>query len=166
MEVQILSLIVALLAVIVGPYVTYLITKKNLEFQFRTLIQEKWVTKLEDAAHSFLNSSSEWISKYPMLQDGSWEVKEPNKEIDRMLDSINSSIIKLEFLLDIEKENQALILEKVASMTSIIHSKVYDENSLSTLRKNHDTIISMLQKIFHEERTKMAKVFRKVNKRK
>ena len=34
MTIQILSLIIALLAVIVGPIITYRITKKNLEFQF------------------------------------------------------------------------------------------------------------------------------------
>ena len=53
MTVQILSLMIAMLAVIVGPVVTYRITKKNLEFQFRTLIQENWINKLELSAHSF-----------------------------------------------------------------------------------------------------------------
>lgn len=161
MTIQIISLIVALLAVIVGPLITYRITKKNLEFQFRTLIQEKWVIKLEEAAHLFLNTTSEWINKYPMLQDGSWKVENPNKEIDRMLDTINSTIIKLEFLLDNEKQDQAFILENVASMTSIIHSRVYDDSSLSKLRKNHDDIISTLQTIFHKERSKITNIFRK-----
>ena len=158
---QILLLIIAILAVIVCPIITYRITRKNLKFQFRTLIQENWLTKLEDAAHSFLNSSSEWISKFPALQDGTTGVNEVNKEIYRMLDRINSSIIKLEFLLNIEQYDQAFILENVASITTIIHSRVYDEISLSKLRKNHADIISVLQKIFHQERSKITIIFRK-----
>jgi len=160
MTIQILSLLIALLAVIVGPIITYRITKKNLEFQFRTLIKEHWVSKLEDVAHTFLNCTSEWMNKYPVIRDGSWYVENSNKEIDRMLDTINSSIIKLELLLDINKKDQAVILEKVADMTAIIHSKVYDDNSINTLRKNHDNIIDSLQKIFHKERTKIADIFR------
>jgi len=160
MTIQILSLIVALLAVIISPFVTYKITKKNLEFQFRTMIKEHWVNKLEDAAHMFLNSTSEWMNKYPVIQDGSWHVQDPNQEIDRMLDIIISSIIKLELLLDINKKDEAFILEKVAAMTAIIHSKVYDDNSINTLRKNHDDIIDSLQKIFHKEKTKIAEIFR------
>jgi|SRR3990172_13252329 len=160
MTIQIISLVIALLAVIVGPIITYRITKKNLEFQFRALIKEHWVSKLEDVAHTFLNCTSEWMNKYPVIGDGSWHVENPNKEIDRMLDTINSSIIKLELLLDINKKDQAVILEKVAAMTTIIHSKVYDDNSVSTLRKNHDEIIDNLQKIFHRERIQMANIFK------
>lgn len=160
MVIQILSLIIALLAVIVGPIITYRMTKKNLEFQFRTLIQENWVNKLEEAAHLFLNNTSEWISKYPGLQESSLRGIEVNKEIDRMLDSINSAIIKLEFLLDFNKKEQAVILDYVASMIKIVYSKKYDEDSISILRKNHDDIISELQKIFHQERSKITNIFR------
>ena len=160
MTIQIISLIIALLAVIVGPLITYRITKKNLEFQFRTMIKEQWVNKLEEAALLFLNTSSEWINKYPLIQNGSWQVENPNKEIDRMLDTINSAIFKLEFLLNDKKIDQELILKNVASMTSIIHSKVYDENSLSVLRANHSEIIDTLRKIFHDERSKMTDIFR------
>ena len=160
MTIQILSLIVALLAVIISPFVTYKITKKNLEFQFRTIIKEHWINKLEDAAHSFLNCTSEWMGKYPVIKDGSWQIENPNKEIDRMLDTIHSSIIKLELLLDINKKDQSIILDKVAAMSAIIHSKVYDDNSINTLRTNHDEIIDSLQNIFHRERTKIADIFR------
>jgi len=160
MTIQILSLVIALLAVIVGPYITYRITKKNLEFQFRTMIKEHWVKKLEDAAHIFLNTTSEWMNKYPMIQDGSWHVKDPNQEIDRMLDLIHSSIIKLQLLLNIEKKEQSAILDKVAIISSIVHSKVYDDNSIRTLRKTHDEMIDSLQIIFHKERTKIADIFR------
>ena len=160
MTIQVLSLVIALLAVIVGPIITYRITKKNLEFQFRTMIKEHWVNKLEDAAHMFLNSTSEWMNKYPVIKDGSWHLKDPNQEIDRMLDTIHSSIIKMELLLDINKKDQAIILDKVAVMSAIIHSKVYDDNSINTLRKNHNEMIDSLQIIFHRERTKIADIFR------
>lgn len=160
MAIQIISLLIALLAVIVGPIITYRVTRKNLEFQFRTMIKEHWVNKLEDTAHIFLESTSEWINKYPGIQDGSWQVINPNQEIYRMLDSIHSSIIKMELLLDVNKKEQSMILEKMAVMSSIIHSKVYDDNSIEILRNNHGEIIESLQIIFHSERTKIAKIFR------
>jgi len=160
MTIQIISLLIALLAVLVGPFITFYVTKKNLAFQFRSLVKEHWVNKLEDAAHSFLNSTSEWMNKYPVISDGSWQVENPNKEIDKMLDTINSSIIKLQLLLDTNKNSQGVILDKVAAMAAIIHSKVYDENSINTLRKNHNDVIDSLQEIFHKERTKMADTFR------
>lgn len=160
MTIQIISLIIALLAVIVGPIITNRRTKKNLEFQFGTMIKEHWVNKLEDAAHMFLNSTSEWMNKYPVIRDGSWHVQDPNQEIDRMLDTIHSSIIKMELLLDINIKKQSVILKKVAIMSDIIHSKVYDDNSINTLRKNHDEIIDSLQNIFHKERTKIAATFK------
>ncbi len=55
MAVQIISLVIALLAVIVGPIITYRITKKNLEFQFRSMTQGGWIDKLEATSLSFLN---------------------------------------------------------------------------------------------------------------
>ena len=129
MTIQILSLVVALLAVIISPFVAYRIAKKNLEFQFRTMIKEQWVNKLEDSAHMFLNTTSEWINKYPVIKDGSWHVQDANQVIDRMLDTIHSSIIKMELLLDINKKDQSVILDKIAVMSNIIHSKVYDDNA-------------------------------------
>jgi len=96
MTIQIITLIITLIAVIVGPIVTYRITKKNLEFKYLSMTQGKWIEKLEESSHSFLNSILEWIEKYPALEDGSRQSKEPNAEIDRMFDAINSSIIRLQ----------------------------------------------------------------------
>ena len=99
MTIQVLSLIIALLAVIVGPIISYRIAKKNLEFQFRSMTQEKWVDKLEKASHSFLCFTLEWIEKYRGLIDGSAQNKEPVPEINRTFDGINSSIKDQPFLI-------------------------------------------------------------------
>jgi hypothetical protein len=160
MTIQILSLIIALLAVVIGPIITYRITRKNLEFQFRSIIKEHWVNKLEDVGHSFLFSTSEWTDKYPRIKNGLIKVENSDKEIERMNDSIRTSIVKLELLLDIKKIDQSFLLDNVAIMADIINSRKFDEESISVLREKHNNIIDTLQKIFHQERSKMADIFR------
>ncbi len=160
MIIQILSLIIALLAVIIGPILTYRITRKNLEFQFRSIIKEHWVNKLEDVAHSFLFSTSEWTDKYPRIKNGLIKVDNPDQEIERMNDSIRTSVVKFELLLDIKKTDQSILLDNVVIMTDIIHSRKFDDESISLLREKNNNIIDTLQKIFHQERSKMANTFR------
>lgn len=160
MTIQILSLIIALLAVIIGPIVTYKVTKKNLEFQFRSLIQEKWVDKLEVSAIGFLTSSNEWIEKYRGIQDGSSKTKEPEREIDRMLDTINSYIIKLQLYLNTKKPLQNEILSNVIKMKAIINSKKFDEKSIAELKESYENIIENLKSILQEERSKITKIFK------
>lgn len=164
MTIQILSLIIAMLAVIVGPIVTYRITKRNLEFQFRTLIQEKWIDKLETTALEFLNSNVQWVEKYKGLMmrgaQGTITLGEVNQSIDSMLDSINSSIIKLQILLDDTKSIQKEIIEKSILMKSIVLKNDINEQNLNQLFESHETIIMNLKKIFQEERHKLTKTFR------
>lgn len=160
MTIQILSLLIALLAVLVGPILTYKKTKQQFEFQFRTSIKEHWVNSLEIAAHSFLLSTMEWIERYPALREASNITSVTNNEIDKMLKEINSSIIKLQLLLDEIKEEQKTILDNVTQIKSIVNKKEYDHNTIQTLRNHHDKIISTLKIIFHNERTKIAKLFR------
>lgn len=160
MAIEIFSLLIALMAVIVGPMISYRVTKKNLEFQFRSIIKEHWVNKLEDVAHSFLFSTSEWADKYPRIKNGLFKVDNPNLEIERMNDSIRTSIVKLELLLDIKKTDQSILLDNVANMVAIIDSRNFDDGSISKLREYNNNIIDTLQKIFHQERSKMADTFR------
>lgn len=160
MTVQILSLVIALLAVIVVPFVTLRKIKKEFEFQFRTNIKENWVNNLETAAHSFLYSTIEWIEKYPSIRESGNPSSENISEIDRMINAINSSIIKLQLLLDESKKEQGNILNSVVQMKSIINKKEYDVNTIQSLRNHHELIISTLKTIFHNERTKIANLFR------
>ncbi|MBM3712523.1 MAG: hypothetical protein FJW56_03690 [Actinobacteria bacterium] len=124
------------------------------------MTQEKWVDKLEESTHSFLNSSLEWIEKYRGLRDRSSQLKNPNIEIDRMLNAINSSIIKLQLLLDNNKPDQKCILDNVVEMKHIINDKSFENDSISRLRVCHENIIERLKNIFHEERNKIASIFR------
>lgn len=160
MTIQIISLVIALFAVIVGPIISYRIAKRNLEFQFRLSVPIKWLDKLEEAAHLFLYSSLEWIEKYPALQDGSSKVEFPNREIDRMLDSLGSSIIKLQLLLDTKKPLQQEILNNVITIKDIINKKTFDGGSISKLRTAHEIIVEKVKTVLQEERSKITKVFR------
>ncbi|MEK6552532.1 MAG: hypothetical protein AABZ54_03685 [Bacteroidota bacterium] len=164
MEIQIISLIIALAAVIVGPFVTYRITKKNLEFQFRTLTQEKWIDKLELEIVNYLYAITQWIEKYPSLMEKGQtdfsRVNEINLEIDRMLDEISISIIKLDLILDASISSQKIILNNVAEMKKIVNSKVYDKNSKARLMLLYDIIVEKAKTIFQDERKKTAKIFR------
>ena len=161
MSTETISLLIALAAVIVGPIVTYQITKKNLEFQFRTIIKEKWVDRLGEASHLFLTSVLEWIEKYRCIVDGSALVENQHSEIDRMFDNINSSIVKLQLLLDREKENQKEILELINKIKLIVDEKLFDEKTISELKTSHQDIVDKLNNLFHEERTKMADIYRR-----
>lgn len=164
MTTEIFSLTIALLAVIVGPIFTYKITKKNLEFQFRTITQEKWIDKLEEYASSYLENTVRWIEKYPgMIEMGknSPQVTEQmNVQIDNMLDEINSSIIKLSIILDDQKSDQKLIIDNVIQMKAIINSKVYNTENINVLKNSHEKIIENLKSIFHDERSKITNIFR------
>jgi hypothetical protein len=164
MEIQILSLIIAILAVIIGPFITYRITKKNLEFQFRTMTQEKWIDKLETKVGNYLNITIKWIEKYPdLIERGQKEpvqIKEINQEIDLMLDTINASVIKLDLILDSKSPHQKLIIDNVIKMKVIVNNKVFDKDSINELRKSHAIIIENAKAIFQEERSKIAKIFR------
>ena len=164
MTIQIISLLIALLAVIIGPYISNRSNKKNLEFQFRTKIKEQWVNKLEEAAVSYLNFTMEWIERYRALCD---KVKSDpstsnfvNNEIDRLLNGINSSFIMLQLHLRSEKPEQRVILDKATEMKEIVNKKSFNEEAISNLRECHENIISNLQNIFHKERSKMAETFR------
>lgn len=164
MVVEIISLCVALVAVIVGPIVSYKITKKNMEFQFRTLTQEKWIDKLEKATLDFMTSCVAWIEKYPAIKEKSEieleNIIEFNNQIDTMLDSINSSIIKIHILLDENKFDQKSILEKIFKMKSIINSKDFSGETIAILRELHVEIFNELKIIFSAERKKIAKIYK------
>jgi len=168
MTIQIISLIIALLAVIVGPIITYKITKSNLEFQFRTMTQSNWLTKLEDAILTFLTNSEQWIGKYPQLVESAKEdpskIDENNKEIDRLFDVISASIIKLQLFLDDQKSDQKSIMGSVVKIKEIINSKAFDEESINKIRTLHDSVIDNAKKIFKEERKKLTTTFRKEEK--
>ena len=159
MTIQIITLIITLIAVIVGPIITYRITKKNLKFKYLSMFQGKWIEKLEESSHLFLNSTLEWIEKYRAIVDGTLQSKDPNIEIDRMLNAINSSIIRLQLLLDNKKRNEKEILDNVTSMKRIVNSKKFDAQSIKSIRENHDEIIELLKMIFQEERNKISKIF-------
>lgn len=161
MKIQLISLLIAFAAVIVGPIVTYFISKNNLEFQFRTIIKEKWVDRLGEASHLFLTSVLEWIEKYRGIVDGSAKVENPHREIDRMFDNINSSIVKLQLLLDKGKEDQNDILDLIDKMKLIVNEKLFDDKTISELRTLHQEMVDKLNSLFHQERTKMADTFRK-----
>ncbi|MBK9097513.1 MAG: hypothetical protein IPM14_05165 [bacterium] len=161
MAVQIISLIIALLAVIAGPIITYIVTKKNLESQFRLTVPIKWLEKLEEAAHSYLFASLEWIEKYRGVTDSKFYQKEDaTKEINRMFDAINSAFIKLQLQLDEKKSIQKEILNNAVLIKDIINEKLFDEASLNKLRTAHDAIIEKVKIILQGERSKITKVFR------
>lgn len=164
MSTEIISLAIAFAAVIIGPIVTYHITKKNLEFQFRTIVKEKWVDKLGEASQIFLSSVLEWIEKYRGIQDGSSKIENPHREIDRMFDNINSSIIRLQLLLDKKKDDQNAILIGVIKIKDVVNKKLFDEITINKLRIYHEEIIDRLNELFHQERTKMANTFRRKKK--
>lgn len=164
MEIQIITLVIALAAVIVGPFVTYRITKKNLEFQFRTIIHEKWIDKLESEISNYLFTIVQWVERYPSLveqrqKEGS-RINEINKEIDQMLDEINISIIKLDLILDKNNASQKIILGNVGEMKKIINSKVYDKDSKAMLMLLYDIIVEKAKTIFQDERHKTSKIFK------
>ncbi len=163
MTIQIISLIIALLAVIAGPIITYRITKKNLEFQFRTMTQGGWIDKLEETSVSFLSFTLEWIEKYRALEDkvrkNPVSGESVNSEIDRIMNGINSSIIKLQLLLDSEKTDQKIISDNIIEMKSLVNSKKFDDPTISRLKECHDNIISKLKMIFHQERKKISKIY-------
>jgi hypothetical protein len=164
MEIQILSLIIAILAVIIGPLVTYIITKKNLEFQFRTMTQEKWVEKLDAAICNYLSITIRWIEKYPALVEFGHqnpnEITVINGEMDKMLDAINNSIIKLDLLLDSQSPQQKNIIDNVIIMKRLVNNKVFDKDSINELKKSHSIIIENAKAIFKEERNKLTKIFK------
>ena len=163
MEIQIISLIIALLAVIIGPFITYRITKKNLEFQFLTMTQEKWIDKLEETVFNYLNNTVQWIEKYPALVErGKQEPdsrKVINQEIDTMLNAINASIIKLDILLDTRILDQKIIIDNISKMKAIVNSKVYDKNNIALLIESHSNIVDRAKAIFQEERRRISKIF-------
>lgn len=163
MEIQIISLIIALAAVIVAPLVTYRITKKNLEFQFRTHTQEKWIDKLETEIVNYLFAITQWVEKYPGLSEGQKNkdrITEIKLDIDKMLDAINTSIIKLDLLLDNNKSEQKTIISSVEEMKKIVNSKVYDNDSKAKLMLLYEIIVKYSKTIIKDERKKIINIFR------
>ncbi|MCB9211594.1 MAG: hypothetical protein H6609_19700 [Ignavibacteriales bacterium] len=164
MAIQIISLLIALLAVIVGPIITYRITKKNLEFQFRSLTQENWITKLEESILSFLTHTEQWIGKYQYLVESGLadhtKIDPNNQQIDELLDAINSAIIKLQLHLEEAKPDQKEMMLNVAEIKEIINTRVYDEQSVQKLKNLHYNIIEKAKLLFKEERQKIAGIFR------
>lgn len=163
MEIQIISLVIALAAVIVAPLVTYRITKKNLEFQFRTHTQEKWIDKLETEIVNYLFAIIQWVEKYPGLSEEQKNkdcITEVNLDTDKMLDAINTSIIKLDLLLDNNKSEQKTIISSVEEMKKIVNSKVYDKDSKAKLMLLYEIIVKYSKTIIKDERKKITNIFR------
>lgn len=165
MQLQILSLIIALAAVLVGPYISYRIAKKNLSFQFRSLTKEKWIEKLETEIVNYLFAITQWIEKYPALKEkGQKEINldkinEINHEIDLMQDAIITSIIKLDLFLDKRIQLQKTILTSVVGMKEIVNSKIYDKDTKAKLMLLYEIIVENSKIIFQEERKKTEKIF-------
>jgi hypothetical protein len=159
MTAQILTAVAAILAIIVGPWISYRVAKKNLEFNYRSMVNSTWLDKLDKSVHLFLYSTLEWIEKYPAIKDGSSQLPEPNREIDRMFDSINSAIIKLQLLLDPTDTDQNQILENVIEIKKIINEKRFDEESINDLREKHELITNNIGRLFKKERTVIKKIF-------
>ncbi|MBS3944384.1 MAG: hypothetical protein KGZ42_02725 [Melioribacter sp.] len=164
MEIQIISLIIAFVAVIVGPIVTYRITKKNLEFQFRTITQEKWIDKLESEISNYLFAITHWVEKYPGLaervQHDNSRINEINLEIDKMLDVIIMSIIRLDLILDRSHSVQKRIMVNVEEMKKIVNNKIFDNNSKAHLMLLYEIIVDSTKEILKEEKKKTQKIFR------
>ncbi len=159
MTAQILTAIAAILAVVIGPWISYRVAKKNLEFNYRSVVNSTWLDKLDKSVHLFLFSTLEWIEKYPGIQDGSSQLLEPNREIDRMFDSINSAIIKLQLLLDKTDADQNEILDTVKEMKQIINEKRFDAESINNLKEKHELITNKVGGLFKKERKKIKKIF-------
>ena len=159
MTAQILTAIAAILAVVIGPWISYRVAKKNIEFSYRSMVNSTWLDKLDKSVHSFLFSTLEWIEKYPVIKDGSSQIPEPNREVDRMFDSINSSIIKLQLLLDKTDSDQNEILENVIEIKTIVNEKSFDEEPINKLRAKHELITNNVINLFKQERKKIKKIF-------
>lgn len=164
MAIEIFSLIVALLAVIVGPMITYRITKKNLEFQFRTKTQENWIVKLDVAAVDFLNSSHQMFEKYPTLMERFYndpKIKtEVNNQIDAMIDSMNLAMIRFQLLLDDSQPLQKAIIEETMKMKKILLKQDLNAEKVETLGESHEKIIKNFKAVLHNERSKITKLYR------
>lgn len=162
--VEIISLVIALLAVIVSPFISYKIAKKNLEFQFRNMTQEKWIDKLEQVAIEYLDSSNKWIEKYKGLiervSNNKLGIDEANNLIDEMFDKMNIAIIKISLYLDETKTEQKEVLDSVFEIKKIILSKNYNEKNIDQLGRNYNKVLSNLKQIFLSERKKITKLFR------
>lgn len=165
MTIQIISLSIAFIAVIVGPIITYKMMKKKFEFHFISMVHGKWIDKLEDNVITYLNNTVQWIEKYPGLvekgKNNPLFLREVNDNIDRMLDEINVSIIRLQLLLDTKSRDQKEILNNVIIMKDIINSKDYDENSIIKLRNAHEIIIDKVKKVFTDKRNAIVKIYKK-----
>jgi len=165
MEIQIITLIIAFAAVIVGPFISYRIAKKNLAFQFRTLTREKWINILEAEIVNYLFSINQWVEKYPSLVEkgrmgiSEFQINEVNQEINRMQDAITSSIIKLDLILDKSVFPQKVIMNNIVEMKKIINSKIYDKESKARLMLLYEIIVENSKIIFQEERKKTEKIF-------
>jgi hypothetical protein len=162
--IEIISLLIALLAVIVSPFISYKIAKKNLEFQFRNMTQEKWIDKLEIAAVDFLDNCNKWIEKYRGLfervSNGSLKIEDANNLIDEMFDKMNIAIIKISLYLDESKQEQNEIIESVVKIKQVILSKTFNENNIELCRENYDKILTNLKLIIKNERKSITKLFR------
>ncbi len=123
------------------------------------MVNSTWLDKLDKSVHLFLYSTLEWIEKYQAIKDGSSQLPEPNREIDRMFDSINSAIIKLQLLLDPTDTDQNQILENVIEIKKIINEKRFDEESINDLREKHELITNNIGRLFKKERKKIKKIF-------
>ena len=161
MNTEILSLVVAALAVLISPIVTYRVNKKNLEFKFRTMLQESWIEKLESAAHDFLNASSKFIGKY---KSNNYKVaygsNERIKEIDQLLDDINSSFIKLDLHLDENKNYQKEIHSSASKLLELFWLKDKYEENHSEITKCYDEVVKNMKLIISDERKKISRTFR------
>lgn len=160
MAIQILTLIIAILAVIFGPLISYKIAKKNLEFNYRTIIKARWLNELRNNVHLFLDSVLEWFEKYPGIKEGILPREQANKEIDRMLDKINSSFIQLQLQLDINDTLQKEIIDNIVKIKEIINCKKYDQATINDLRKRHEDIVEKFKVMFNKERMKIRKIFK------
>ena len=164
MTIQILSLVIALLAVIVGPIITYHITKKNLEFQFISMTQEGWIAKLYDASLEFLTNSHSMFEKYPTLMerfkvDDSLK-NETNIIIDEMIDSINLSMVKFQLLLKDDEPIQQEIISETLKMKKILLKQQMTQENVTSLSVSHEKIIKNLKEIMHTERSKISNIFK------
>jgi len=81
-----------------------------------------------------------------------------NSEIDRMMNGINSSILKLQLLLDPQKSDQKFIMDNIVEMKRMVNGKKFDDATISRIRECHENIISRLKIIFKQEREKISRV--------
>jgi hypothetical protein len=147
---EVCSLIIALVAVIVGPIISWKIAKRQISASTVTTSRQQWINTLRDAISDF----SAKASMIYCLAKNQYADEQSIPRIEGML-QLN---YKIELLINPNEEDHAILAQLVTDIaSSLMLAKVKKAEIDTDLDKKQAEIVSLSQKIFKREWERVKK---------